>query len=624
MIKNSEIKNKGITLIALIITIIILLILAGVTISTLAENGLFEKTKIAKMRSEYASAKEKVELKLMEVQANCIGNGREYAIVEIAKSIKEDKEITIEKYYNESTSLIKAGVTENLVSLERIVVSVDKYEEYKFLLGESCEIEGVTMEEITDTITPEDFIDPEEFEKEVLGKLPSNNNENDNNTEENPKEEIKDIPAVGEDVDTTKPIGITTYMAIKTNSRNTLNLTGVENLIYTVQEKTDNVTLSGNILVANNNADSSDSCKIQIRGIYSGQSYTNNLIVYVEPKNKTTVEDKQGNNQEAYGIATKEDFLRVKEIIENINNNCNIKLIDNIELNSSDQYEFDENGKITFKETAMKYSSISSTDKPFGGIFDGNGKEISGLYIKNEDTKVSGLISMISQNGEIKNLKIKNSYMNGNRTGGITGYNEGKIYRCKVENTTIENNLLWSGGIAAINNGEIVECSTNLYICGDGLGGIVGENGTSDSRNNLTYSSTVGKVYRCYSNGYIGNLEVGSIASHNGVYGGEGYIYDCYSTAKLEEKFGNRKGGAIVSVQSYQGKGGYIYNSYYLNKNCNFTSVAEQDYYGNVTNSYSNDTTVTASKLNDTSGTAWIDDTQNINNGYPILKWQVE
>ena len=44
-------KSKGITLIALIITIIILLILAGVTISTLTgEKGLLNRIKIAKER----------------------------------------------------------------------------------------------------------------------------------------------------------------------------------------------------------------------------------------------------------------------------------------------------------------------------------------------------------------------------------------------------------------------------------------------------------------------------------------------------------------------------------------------------------------------------------------------
>lgn len=41
-------KEKGITLIALVVTIIILLILAGVTLSlALNDNGLFDKTKDA-------------------------------------------------------------------------------------------------------------------------------------------------------------------------------------------------------------------------------------------------------------------------------------------------------------------------------------------------------------------------------------------------------------------------------------------------------------------------------------------------------------------------------------------------------------------------------------------------
>ena len=47
-------KEKGITLIALVVTIIILLILAGVTLSlALSENGLFDKTKGA--AEEYQS-----------------------------------------------------------------------------------------------------------------------------------------------------------------------------------------------------------------------------------------------------------------------------------------------------------------------------------------------------------------------------------------------------------------------------------------------------------------------------------------------------------------------------------------------------------------------------------------
>ena len=41
-------RNKGITLVALVITIIILLILAGISIATLSQTGLFQKAKEAK------------------------------------------------------------------------------------------------------------------------------------------------------------------------------------------------------------------------------------------------------------------------------------------------------------------------------------------------------------------------------------------------------------------------------------------------------------------------------------------------------------------------------------------------------------------------------------------------
>ena len=44
MIENKR-KNNGITLVALVVTIIILLILAGITISSLTNTGIFEKAK---------------------------------------------------------------------------------------------------------------------------------------------------------------------------------------------------------------------------------------------------------------------------------------------------------------------------------------------------------------------------------------------------------------------------------------------------------------------------------------------------------------------------------------------------------------------------------------------------
>lgn len=72
-------KSRGITLIALVITIIILLILTGVAISQLTENGLFNKISESKLKATEAEAKEQMEFKLMEVKA--------YAVSEPDKSI---------------------------------------------------------------------------------------------------------------------------------------------------------------------------------------------------------------------------------------------------------------------------------------------------------------------------------------------------------------------------------------------------------------------------------------------------------------------------------------------------------------------------------------------------------
>ena len=62
-IKNMGNENKGITLIALVVTIVILLILAGITIElTLGSNGIIQKTKFAKDQSCIQSDKEAIQI----------------------------------------------------------------------------------------------------------------------------------------------------------------------------------------------------------------------------------------------------------------------------------------------------------------------------------------------------------------------------------------------------------------------------------------------------------------------------------------------------------------------------------------------------------------------------------
>ena len=74
-------KNKGITLIALVITIIVLLILAGVAIAMLSgENGILKKATESKTKTEQAQKEEDTTLTDMETTANFLTDKVNYKI----------------------------------------------------------------------------------------------------------------------------------------------------------------------------------------------------------------------------------------------------------------------------------------------------------------------------------------------------------------------------------------------------------------------------------------------------------------------------------------------------------------------------------------------------------------
>lgn len=68
-------KEKGITLVALVITIIILIILAGISLNIiLGDNGIIGKSKTAKEKTTIAEYKEKIELVKAETGIKNEGN----------------------------------------------------------------------------------------------------------------------------------------------------------------------------------------------------------------------------------------------------------------------------------------------------------------------------------------------------------------------------------------------------------------------------------------------------------------------------------------------------------------------------------------------------------------------
>ena len=63
-------KEKGITLVALVVTVIILLILASVTLSMLTgDNGIISKAREAKEKTEIAEWEERIDLAIIEVKS---------------------------------------------------------------------------------------------------------------------------------------------------------------------------------------------------------------------------------------------------------------------------------------------------------------------------------------------------------------------------------------------------------------------------------------------------------------------------------------------------------------------------------------------------------------------------
>ncbi len=88
--------ERGITLIALIITIIILLILAGVTINVLiGENGLFNTASHAGEKYEEAGAREKLEAVLIELQTDKITKPQDYNENEYIDNKLKDNKMTV-------------------------------------------------------------------------------------------------------------------------------------------------------------------------------------------------------------------------------------------------------------------------------------------------------------------------------------------------------------------------------------------------------------------------------------------------------------------------------------------------------------------------------------------------
>lgn len=236
----------------------------------------------------------------------------------------------------------------------------------------------------------------------------------------------------------------------------------------------------------------------------------------------------------------------------------------------------------------------AGTAYPFSGNFDGNGYEISGIFISS-NTNFQGLFGYID-GGSVSDIKVSESYIKGSsisgtkdddalfsgNTGGIAGYitNSSQISDC-----VYSGNVEVGAGGSTLNTGGIVGNAmsskiANCYFTGKAtaasdynLGGIAGRIYASE----LIYCYSTGAVTgRGYVGGILGLLDKNSTVSNSynvglvvttyntagGIVGqivssSNSLITNCYNTGMVT---GTNEIGGIVGYM-YSGKVDNCYNA---------------------------------------------------------------
>ena len=579
--KNKLKERKGITLIALVITIIVLLILAGVSIAMLTgDNGILTQANNAKKETEVKGLKEEVNL-MMQKRKIDESTGQKVAL-------KEDleKEISGNKVIEEIEGIAEAYY----VTKDNQTVTV--YEDGTVAEGKAI-WDGVSKSKPTvdsegnwHIKTPEEF---KYFADFLNGKL---------------SEEEKAGLSIGE----TTIVNLENHIDLGARQENGTKTRGTN---WDSIGKTKEVMFSG-IFEGNNNI---------IRGIYIDEvenftglfGRTNeikNLVIkdsYIRGGNcigafagigyklencyneNTTVVSKEGNYYAIGGIAG-----QINEKIENCSNsgtiiangkqtsteyNCCGGIIGVIKPNSNaivkgckNTGAISGNGNmiggiigrtnhiITTIENCYNAGKVKGKGERIGGITGEIGQGVTISYCNNTgeivgENKLVGGIAGINLEKIEKSENSGKVKGKGERVGGIAGNNstaESLIKECKNTGEIVGESYQ-VGGIAGGSFGNISKCYNKGTITtkdkqAGGIAGLIGAEANS-------------VISNCYNEGeVIGNYYVGGIL---------GYIYSGATTAKIENNYniGKTKGkeayiGGVIGKTEFVNT--VIENNYYL------------------------------------------------------------
>ncbi len=540
-------KDKAITLVALVVTIIILLILAGITIAQLTGNGLLEKTLFAKEKYSISEAKEKIELAITELRIEQEEKGKDLEKDDLIKLNNEELEVK---------------------STENFPVEVI-YDGYVFNIDEQFNVTYVRKANgtvVTYTTEPEGYIK----EGTIVIKLTFSNsngiskiqnpkgtinNCNGKNvvaidysvtengtytfkiTDKDGNETVKDIIINNFDTEAAiienQEIGVSTGYKLKVKARD--ELSGLKRITVVAKIKSDTGTEETNTKIENFSGEYQKEKEIDL-----GLSYNYTLTAYT-----IEVEDQAGNvktynstvelpiTNTIFRISTEEELIYFRQLL-----NTN---------RFKDQTVYLENDITLTKEIGPLDGSSY-----FSGTFEGNNHKISNIsFYYNGYNK----LNLFSENyGTIQNLKIELNVVDtrGDTVTGIVAYNRnsGKIINCHSSGTITSTSgaSYNAGGLVYSNNagGLIEKCSNSVIIDvpnRNQVGGIAAVN--------------YGTIKNCYNTGNIsGYYRIGGITGENC---DDGIILNCYNRGIIsgESDIGGICGKGQMNDDSS--------NNYYLN-----------------------------------------------------------
>ena len=390
-----------------------------------------------------------------------------------------------------------------------------------------------------------------------------------------------------------------------------------------------------------------------------------------------------GTEDDPYLIESIEDLVVLSNETNKSSNskydNTNIKLAINLDFNSDFSYcdpttkvsekenriiEQDENGTDikTFLTTGTGFNPIGkSTTYDFNGTFDGNEKEIRNLYINRPEEDYVGLFGISYKNITIKKLGVTGQIKGNQYVAGILGRAGVVDMSYCFNKAIIEGNQL-TAGVVGLMKGEL----SSLKYCYN-RGNITG-NGTYDGSYGSTGGITglltnQGELYNSYNTGDITAKTAGIGGIMGYCFGDVKKVVNLGDVTCLEDSGNN--GGIIGTLNTYEGefKNSKVENSYnfgniknnstYLNKpegGIIGKNYAEGEKYEIIKNYYLLGSSIGGIEREDIPGQAepleesqmpkvidviqeqveidgnminvWKEDTQNINNGYPILYWE--